>query len=180
MLWKILKLFSRLFLILPAALFNILWRLLDIFDGRLGAVLRYGLVAARFRRCGRKVYIGPFVCIDDMDKIEIGDNVSIHRHCVILAAGGVRIGNDVSIAHSSSIVSSEHTWADADNSIKFNPIYLNGVSIHDDVWIGCGVRILSGTVINNRCVVAAGAVVKRICESRGVYGGVPARLLRNI
>jgi acetyltransferase-like isoleucine patch superfamily enzyme len=107
--------------------------------------------------------------------LRIGQFVSIHRWCYIDAVGDITIGNDVSIAHSSSILSFDHTWADASRPIRDNPIRLAPVNIANDVWIGCGVRILAGVSIGQRCIVAAGAVVVNDVPNGTVAGGVPAR-----
>ena len=52
------------------------------------------------------------------------------------------------------------------------------VDIGHDVWIGDGVKCLSGVHIPDGCVVGAGSVVTRSLEPFGVYAGVPARLIR--
>ncbi|MNR09087.1 putative acetyltransferase [compost metagenome] len=116
----------------------------------------------------------------NVENLEVGDNVSIHAGCYIDAAGGVEIGNNVSIAHQSSIVAFEHTWGEQNLPIKYNKTVSSGVLISSDVWIGCGVRVLDGSRIDERVVVAAGAVVKGRLASRGVYGGVPVRRLKSI
>lgn len=62
---------------------------------------------------------------------------------------------------------------------KVNSIFAS-VVIEDDVWIGCGVRILSGVKISERSVVAAGAVVNKQFERRSLIGGVPAKLIKKL
>ncbi|MBF0583946.1 MAG: CatB-related O-acetyltransferase [Magnetococcales bacterium] len=52
------------------------------------------------------------------------------------------------------------------------------VHIGHDVWIGSDVHVMSGAAIGNGCVVAARAVVAKELEPYGIYGGVPARLIR--
>ena len=52
--------------------------------------------------------------------------------------------------------------------------------IIDDVWVGCGCRILSGVTIGSRSIVAAGAVVNKNIPSRVMVGGVPAKVLKEI
>ncbi|MBF0460140.1 MAG: antibiotic acetyltransferase [Magnetococcales bacterium] len=52
------------------------------------------------------------------------------------------------------------------------------VQIGHDVWIGSDVRVLSGASIGNGCVVGARSVVAKELEPYGIYGGVPARLIR--
>jgi acetyltransferase-like isoleucine patch superfamily enzyme len=165
---------------LPKPIFSFLWRLLDSFDGVAGAGLRYILMASRLGGCGDRVFFGPFVWIDIPENLYLGNSVSVHRNTVMLCGGGIRIGNNVSVAHSSSIVSTEHTWSDMGTAIKYNPIINREVKIESDVWIGCGVRILSGTHIGRRVIIAAGAVVKNECSPGFLYAGVPARRIKQV
>lgn len=53
-----------------------------------------------------------------------------------------------------------------------------GVTIGHDVYIGHRVRIMPGITIGTGCVIAAGAIVTKDCEPYGVYGGVPAKLIK--
>ncbi|NED96367.1 hypothetical protein G1H11_13735 [Phytoactinopolyspora alkaliphila] len=52
------------------------------------------------------------------------------------------------------------------------------VSIADDVWIGATATVTPGTFVAEGCIIGAGAVVTRDTEPYGIYGGVPARRLR--
>ena len=149
-------------------------------DGNIGATLRYILVKKLAKSCGSNVGIKPYVVLQRLENLSLGDNVSIHHFCYIDAEGGVKIGNDVSIAHNSSILSSNHVWDNPELPIKYNPVKYAEVFIDDDVWIGCGCRILAGTHIRSHSVVAAGAVVNKNVEAHTVVGGVPAKLIKNI
>lgn len=53
-----------------------------------------------------------------------------------------------------------------------------GITIGNDVYIGHQARIMPGVKIGNGAVVGARAVVTRDLEPYGIYGGVPARLIR--
>ncbi|AZB23010.1 acyltransferase [Kaistella haifensis] len=112
--------------------------------------------------------------------MELGNNVSIHPMCYIDAAGGIKIGSNVSIAHSTTLISTNHTWDNVDLPIKYNPETFAEIIIEDDVWIGCGVRILAGVKIRRRSVVAAGAVVNKSFDNNALIGGVPAKFLKAI
>ena len=46
--------------------------------------------------------------------------------------------------------------------------------------IGTKVTILDGTKIGNKCIVAAGAVVKGTYPDNVIIGGVPAKIIRQI
>lgn len=52
------------------------------------------------------------------------------------------------------------------------------VIIGNDCWIGQGVFIVSGINIGHGAVVLAGAVVTKDILPYGIYGGVPAKLLK--
>ena len=53
-----------------------------------------------------------------------------------------------------------------------------GVTIGNDVWFGRNVRIFHGVNIADGCVIAEGALVKKDCVPYGIYGGIPAELIR--
>jgi acetyltransferase-like isoleucine patch superfamily enzyme len=99
----------------------------------------------------------------------------VHSFCYIEATGGLTIGDDVSIAHSVSILTTNHNYADLDLPIRDQGVQERATTISDDVWIGCGSRILAGVTIGKGAVVAAGAVVTKDVEPYAVVGGVPAR-----
>jgi acetyltransferase-like isoleucine patch superfamily enzyme len=169
--------FLRLF---PRPLFNATWFAVRSFPGKPGVGLRYLYAKRLAKRCADNVRLGPGCTILYWENLELGTNVNIHVGTYIDALGGVQIRDDVSIAHSSSVLSFEHTWADESQPIKYNPLAKQPVVIGPDAWIGCGVRVLAGAQIGARTVVAAGAVVTAGEYERGVYAGVPAKLKKSI
>lgn len=52
------------------------------------------------------------------------------------------------------------------------------VAVHEHVWLGNSVRVNKGAIIHRGSVLAAGSVVSGTVESHCVYGGVPARKIR--
>jgi acetyltransferase-like isoleucine patch superfamily enzyme len=145
--------------LLPYASKEGLWTLVDSWRGRHDLIVRYAIAKSSAKACGDVVYIGPHVEIRHWENLQIGSNVSIHRGCYIDAIGGIVLGNDVSVAHGTSIISANHQWGNCELPIRENPAILEEVCILDDVWIGCGCRILAGVAIGSRTVVAVGAAV---------------------
>ncbi len=157
-----------------------LWCLTDTMPPRAGWLVRYGILRRLSHRCGQRVYIGRHCEIRNWENLEIGDDVSIHSTCYLDAKGGISIGNQVSIAHHTSILSADHTWSDPSLPIRSNPVTTRQTRICDDTWIGCGCRILAGVTIGSRSVVAAGSVVTRDVNAGTLVAGVPARSLKQI
>ena len=111
-----------------------------------------------------------------------GRNLSIGNECQInenVFLQGARIGNFVMIAPEVFILSLVHHYKTT--SI---PMIRQGREKHvipvieEDVWIGARAIILPGIHIAKGCIIGAGAVVTKNTEPYGIYGGVPARLIR--
>lgn len=108
-------------------------------------------------------------------RIVIGENCSINPYCVLYGHGGLNIGNYVRIATHSVFIPSNHNFIDKNVLIHHQGSTSIGISINDDVWIGCGCRILDGISIGRGVVVGAGSVVSKSLDPYGVYVGVPTK-----
>lgn len=184
---KLFKVFKPILIILQAASYVfpkkvliVFWPVIDLFPGKLGVGLRYVVMARLVKKVGINVYIGRNVEIIGWENIELGDNVSIHKGCYIDGKGGLTVGNDVSVAHESSILTFDHTWDDKSKPIRENPLIYKRVEICDDVWVGCGCRILSGVKIDQRSIIAAGSIVTKDVDSCSLYAGVPAKRVKGL
>lgn len=139
---------------------------------------RYVLLRSLTKNCGAVVDVREDVFVYRPELLSLGSHVSIHPLCYIDATGGIDIGDDVSIAHGVSIMSTEHRLDRVDIPIRDQGVSSARVSIGDDIWIGAGARILAGVTIGSGAIIGAGAVVTRDVEPRSIVGGVPARVLR--
>lgn len=166
---------SKFVAIMPKGVRIVLFGMVRNTRGNIGVGLRYVVAHSLAGSMGENVSIRDGVYIYSLDGVHIGVNVSIHPMCYIEGAGGVTIGDDVSIAHSVSILSSEHEFADRNEKINNQGCELRSTTIGDDVWIGAGVRVLAGAHISRGCIIAAGAVIKGRTEEYSIYGGIPAR-----
>jgi acetyltransferase-like isoleucine patch superfamily enzyme len=111
--------------------------------------------------------------------IKVGNNVGLGRDCFYGCAGGIQIGNDTIIGNYVSVHSENHNAADTTVPIRLQGVNHKGIVIGNDCWIGAKVTILDGANIGNGCIIAAGSVVTSgNYESHGIYGGIPAKLLK--
>lgn len=149
-------------------------------SGKSGYFIRYVLLKSILPTIGDNIGIDQGVILLNVERLRLGSNISINPNCYIDAGGGGQIGNNVSIATETVIISTSHTWGDDSVPIKYNPVDAKPVVICDDVWIACGVRIIGECTINRRSIVAAGAVVKGIVPTHSIFGGVPAHMIKSI
>ncbi len=167
--------------LLPYKFRVFLWKSHRNNKGNYGLAMRYCILKTLAKECGDNVYIASNTIIKNFQNISFGNNVSIHEFCYIDGLGGLEIGNDVSVAHSSSIITFEHTYSENTQPIKYNELYLSKVSISEDVWIACGVRILAGAVIGKRNIVAANSVLQgKVYPPNSLIAGVPAKVKKDI
>lgn len=104
------------------------------------------------------------------------------------------IGDFCEFAESEIFLGGEHKNNDAVNfNFSASPVFQKlllskGIDIYhhrkgpvrigDGVIVGQGARILSGVSISDGVVIGTGSVVSSDCESFGIYGGVPAKLIK--
>jgi acetyltransferase-like isoleucine patch superfamily enzyme len=111
-------------------------------------------------------------------RIRIGRNSSVNQGCILDGYGVIEIGDYVRIGPYVVINSCDHCFDVREIPIAQQGYIAEKVVIEDDVWIGSQVVINKGVTIGKGCVIASGAVVVSDLESYGVYGGVPAKLIR--
>lgn len=164
--------------IFPRAFNKFLLTLFRDFPFHLGILIRYVLLKNLARSCGDNVVVFQHVIFDAPHMMDFGNNVSINPFCYL--AGEITIGNDVAIAHTTAMHSTNHTWTDQQLPISYNATITKRIIIADDVWIACNCVLLYGVSIGKRSVIAAGAVVTKSFGERCLIAGSPAKVIKNI
>lgn len=117
---------------------------------------------------GDNFYIGKYSIIES--DAEIGNNVIFANHVSLIGRYDhhfQQLGIPIRLA--SQIRDKEYNWKGLNQKII----------IEDDVWIGLGTIVLSGVKVGKGSIVAAGSVVTKDVESYSIYGGNPARKIRD-
>jgi acetyltransferase-like isoleucine patch superfamily enzyme len=125
-----------------------------------------------------RIMPGAIVAPYRSGSIVFGDNCSINPFCVIYGHGGLKVGNNVRLAAHTTIIPANHLFELNDDIMLHTGLSRRGINIGNNVWIGSGVRILDGVEICDNTIVGAGAVVTKSIKEPGVYGGVPAKLIK--
>ncbi|MFN8406292.1 MAG: gamma carbonic anhydrase family protein [Sphingobacteriaceae bacterium] len=98
----------------------------------------------------------------DVNYIQIGNNSNIQDgaviHCTYQKAATI-IGSNVSIGHNALV---------------------HGCTLKNHVLVGMGAIVMDHAVVEEYCIIAAGAVVleNTICESGYLYAGMPAKKIK--
>lgn len=122
----------------------------------------------------------PFHC-DYGYNIHVGEDFYANYDCVILDACPVEIGSNVLIAPGVHIYTSTHPLpADGRRLDEEYEEYCKPVAIDDDVWIGGQTTINPGVTIDDRAVVASGAVITDDVPQDALVQGNPAEVIREI
>lgn len=108
---------------------------------------------------GNNCYIGDHVFFDLSDKIIIEDNTVISANVTFI------------------------THSDCNRSEILNnkfPRMCNPIKIRTGAWIGACATILNGVTVGQHSVLAAGGLLLNDIDSDALYGGVPAKKLKNL
>lgn len=157
-----------------------------------------------FRSVGKHVRLSRKASLYGVANISIGHHVRVDDFCVLSAgAGGIFIGNYIHIAVFSSIIgggtvrledfvnissrvsiyssNDDYSGAYMTNPMvpsDFTNVVTADVKVCKHAILGCGAVVLPGVVIGEGVAVGALSMVKRDCESFGIYSGVPAIRLK--
>ncbi len=127
-------------------------------------------------RVGKNTKIQRSVYVGNGNHIEIGSNCLINE---LVRLDNVTIGNNVMIARESIVLGKMHESANPDIPMSQQGVKdVEKTHIEDDVWLGLRVVVMPGVRIRTGCIIAAGGVVTKDTEPYGIYGGVPAKLIK--
>jgi acetyltransferase-like isoleucine patch superfamily enzyme len=112
----------------------------------------------------------------------LGDGAIIATGANLRAAGGmIRIGAGSGIGQHSVVVAANH------RALRGVPFFhtpwdetKTGVTVGSNVWVAANCVLLPGVTIGDNSLIAAGSVVNRSVPPNEIWGGVPARRVRQV
>ncbi len=107
----------------------------------------------------------------------VGRGTYIGEYNNLRAEGSaIRVGDMCLISQFVSLIANGHAYQERGRLIAEQGVSeKGGVTIGDDVWIGCNAVVLPGVQVGQGAVVAAGSVVVRDVEPYTIVAGSPAR-----
>jgi acetyltransferase-like isoleucine patch superfamily enzyme len=109
-------------------------------------------------------------------KLKIGDRAVCHTGHINLASP-VTIGNDVGLSHDVDLITHGFWYS----VLEGYPRTFDSINIGNNVIIGWKTIIMSGVNITDNVVIGShSTVTKDLLQSRGIYAGTPAKLIKSI
>lgn len=144
-----------------------------------------GFVPGSFLSLGDDLYIGDRctfeIYVNSEARVSIGSNTWLSRDLHLQCAAQVTIGRNVLVGEFVSIRDTTHSYLDPMVPIKNQTDVSSPVIMEDDVWIGRGCLIQAkapGIVIGRGAIVGANSVVTSSIPPMEVWGGTPAKMLK--
>jgi len=127
--------------------------------------------------CGGGTIFYGRVKIINPQNVFIGCSSTINENVLLNASEVVTIGN---CCHISSGVTLHTGSLILESDYKNRPHIHSAIEIKDGCWICSNVTVCQGVVLGEGSVVAAGAVVHKDIPPFELWGGIPARKIRNL
>jgi maltose O-acetyltransferase len=105
----------------------------------------------------------------------------VNIHCFLDGNESICLGEGVHIGPYVRILTGTHTVNEGvfRRRGSSQDVHLP-VRVERGAWVGAGVIILPGVTVAEGCVIAAGAVLTESTQPNGLYGGVPAKRIRDL
>lgn len=112
---------------------------------------------------GKATYIHHDAYIDNVGKVVLGDKIVVSTRAILLA-------HDYSYRITENIP----------NAIVKEKKHISDLIIGNNVFIGAGAIILSGSRIGDNCIIGAGAVVKGSIPPYSIVVGNPGKVIKRV
>lgn len=138
-----------------------------------------------FKSCGDNVYFATAPHISGQKRVSLGNNIYIGPYATIYCTrADFTVEDSVTIGPHFSVITGDHRTDIIGKHIhditdkEKKPENDAPVKIESGVWCGANVTVLKGVTVSKGSVIAAGSVVTKSTVPYGIYGGVPAKLIK--
>jgi maltose O-acetyltransferase len=127
--------------------------------------------------CGKNFQVSSSVIFNSLSGLNVGENVYMAYQSVFIVKSLV-VEDNVIFGPNCLVSGGNHQFDGS--SFRDLPSISEKVIIKEGSWIAGNCTILSGTIFPAKSILAAGAVLtKSHVKEHSVYGGIPAKFLKN-
>lgn len=135
----------------------------------------YGLA---MKKCGKDFQVSNNVILKNLSNISIGNNVFIANNSILMGSGFIDIKDEVLIGPNVVIISGNHTKLDS--SYRYGKSDNGIIEIDEGCWITSNCTIAKNSKLPKGSVLAANSFLnKKYDIENAIYGGIPAKLIKN-
>lgn len=110
--------------------------------------------------------------------LKMGRGTFINYSCWFDLGDDITIGKNCNVAMNVTFLNSTHEVGSSEKRAgKYAPM---AIIVGDGCWIGANSLIMPGVTIGDGVIIAAGSVVTKCCDSNWLYGGVPAKKIKEL
>lgn len=125
-------------------------------------------------KIGRGLVIKNNVIIKSPWNLTIGNSCWLGEGCWIDNLDKVNIGNNVCISQGAMLLTGNHDYTMCTMPYRNSPIV-----VKDGAWIGANAVVTAGVTVDENTVLTVGSVVTKNTEKNMIYQGNPAKVIRN-
>ena len=133
---------------------------------------------ALFNSLGEQSIICPPFTCEYGKSISVGHSCYLNMGITMLDNATITIGNHVLVGPNVQFYTPSHPVSFSER--RKHIILRAPIVIENDVWIGGNVIINQGVTVGARSIIAAGAVVNKDIPADSLYGGVPAKFIKQL
>lgn len=126
--------------------------------------------------CGKNFQVSAGARLYCLPNLTCGNDVYIATNVVINACEKIILCDEVMVGIGSTLVSGNHTLLG--NSYRFGEPERQEIFIGAGAWIAGNALVLAGGRLPMSSLLAGGAVLSKSFDEPGIYGGVPAKLIK--
>lgn len=141
--------------------------------------LRVHIMRSQGAKVGRNVFLGTGVRVLHPAGLTIEDDVVVTRDVVLDGRGSLILRRHALIGFETILLTHTHRSDKVGVPIQEQGMYNAKVEIGERTWIGTRAIILPGAKTQPDTIIGSGAVVTGTLEESGIYGGVPARMIKD-
>ena len=133
----------------------------------------YSLMNELFNnQIGEKSSIRNPVTVVEPNKVKMGKNSIIMNNALLMASGGIEIGDCTMVAAHAKLISNDHDLYDR------KILTLLPIKIGNHVWVGAGATILKGVTVGDHAIIGGGSVVTKDIPSNVTAFGNPCKVYK--
>lgn len=142
--------------------------------------IRQAILNNLLKEFGKNSFVRSKVLILNYKNISIGSNCLIGPDSILNGTDKITLGNYFLSGPGLIIYTSDHGLENNGVPFTLQKTTSSEVIVGENVYLGARVTILKGVQIGDNVIVAAGSVITKDIPSNELWGGVPAKKIKNI